>query len=146
MVALILLISPFSHSPSLVSRSYGMMETLPSFDAEALRKTEPDVIFKVTWNPMSNVNFREVPSLFDDQDDLFLEDGFELPTTLGEAVIRTLAEINLDQTVRERYILIGFILFDPRLHFHVFLSGLRLLASNAFPFLLILSRKPISMY
>ena len=40
---------------------------------------------------------------YDDQSSMFMNDGQELPTDLGFAIVKGMAEVYLDTTIKERF-------------------------------------------
>ena len=94
-----------------------MIQTLPIFPSGIAITAKTDVMFKIEWNPIVSFGFdilrsiptsqfmhshHEVAAMYDDQSTAFVTDGFEIPTELGDAIIRGMSEAYLDMTIKDR--------------------------------------------
>ena len=47
----------------------------------------------------------EIPFMYEDQSEVFAADGTELPSNLGETVVKLMATAYLDDTIKERFVM-----------------------------------------
>lgn len=86
---------------------WGVMTTMPGQGRVADWVGLPPTValggtFGVTWNESTHINFRDLPVIYEDQDELLSEDGAELPTSLGESVVQTLASAVFQQELTKK--------------------------------------------
>lgn len=89
-------------------QSWGVMTSRPGPPRLDVKWSELDPLvalggsFGIEWNESTYIQFRDLPSLYEDQIDIMSLDVQELPTNLGEQAVRALASTIFDDQIKRK--------------------------------------------